>query len=145
MLQNLTKRQKRFLGFSIFILLVAIGIFIAYSKMNSLKNHAAFTTGHIYDVTTSSKSPEVYIRYRYVVGQKQYDAIHSLPATYKSEHFQPLYKLLLNKSFPVAYDSTDCDNSEMLVAERQYKMFRLARPDSLKSFFQTYDNIVDRQ
>lgn len=71
MFQNLTKRQKNFFGYSILILFVAIGMFIAYLKVNSLKNHTAFTIGQIYDVPTSSKSPEVFVRYHYVVGQKQ--------------------------------------------------------------------------
>jgi len=145
MFQNVTKRGKNFLGYGIFIVLLAIGIFIAFSKMNSLANYSAFTTGKIFEVTTFSKNPEVFVRYRYVVGQKQYDAIHSLPGTFKSEHFQPLYKLLLNKSFPVAYDSTDCDNSEMLLTQQQYKMFKVPRPDSLKSVFRLYDNIIKEQ
>ena len=35
MFQNVTKRGKNFLGYGIFIVLLAIGIFIAFSKMNS--------------------------------------------------------------------------------------------------------------
>lgn len=144
MFRNFTKQQKKSLGVILLFSLVAIGMLMAYLEVRSREKHSILTTGQIYDVTTLAKSPEVYVRYRYTIGDKQYNGLNSLPATYKSEHLGPLVKLLLNRSFPVVYDKTDSSNSEILVSNKQCKRYRFVQPDSLRQTFLAYDSIVKK-
>lgn len=142
MLSKLTKRQKNWINGSLCFILIGGVMTMGILQYNSLEKHKAFTYGHVYDLDGLNKSPEVFVYYRYTLRGKQYDEMSALPNTNKSDHLRPLYKLLLNKTFPVAYDTTDFGSAQILISLIDYKRFGYTRPDSLASVFRAYDSIV---
>lgn len=134
----MTKGRKNIFGFAFLFAVVALGFFVAFMKRKSLERHTAFTSGQIYELTTSSKSPDVIVRYKYRVEQEEHRGQNDLIGIRKVD-YQCLYKLLLNRSFPVVYDNKDHGNSRIIISERDYKRFNIKSPDSLSAIF----NVID--
>lgn len=138
----MTEKRKNIIGFTILFLAVGIGLSIAYSENKSLAYHTRVTTGKITELTSFSKSLEVFVRFKYVIGEKQYEGLRSLPLTEKDKHLIPLNKLLLNKTFHVVYDSTQFKNSEILLSNKQYKKYDIKLTDSTKAVVDMYEGVL---
>ena len=99
-----------------------------FFKENKLHKHASATTGKVYDVVGYSKSTNVFVKYEYTVSGKTFKHQRSIIGIGdNSDNLNLLSKLLNGKEFPVVYDSTDFENSEILFTKRQYKKYRLNR------------------
>ena len=143
MFKKSSSRQRNLIAFVFILTLVGFGVLMAFLENHSLKKHKAFTQGRVIYLTTSSKSTETFVRYSFSLRGNQYTRISALSKTYKDKHLKPLYALLLNKTFPVVYDSTDPDNAVILISAEDYKKYDFKRPDSLENLFKSYDSILN--
>jgi hypothetical protein len=115
----LTKTRKRnIIGFFILVAFVAFGYFMAYREDKGLKSNKTITTGTVYETTTYYQNPNsVFIKYRYIIDNKQFNGQSSIVSNHKYDDCKFLRQILLGHSFPIIYDSTDFDSSKILLSK----------------------------
>ena len=128
-------KVSRSARFKIIFLVLYIGGFLTYVLLYSkpkyqklLKKHR-ITTGYTYDYApgTSYKNSPPSIYYKYYVDNTEFTGstqLNDISATV-------IQAKLIFKYFPVAFDSSDFSNSEMLISPTTFTKFGLKYPDSL--------------
>ena len=129
------------------IILISMGALVAagitYSsiagdkKIKHVKANPAQTTAKVFDkfiakATSSTVTKVKYqtrYKYEFEVGGKKISALSDRYNFYIENQDS-----MMNKSFPVIYDKTNPENSYILVIERDFTMFGLQQPDSLKHY-----------
>jgi hypothetical protein len=140
-LKGLTKRQN-IIGLLIFGLVVTFGLFMAYIEDKGLKTNKTIIKGTVYEITTYYNSPgTVFIKYHYFIGNKQFNGQSSIASNSKYDDRKYLSQMLIGFSFPVIYDSTDFDNSRILLSKKDYEKYEVGRPDTLARFYYIIDSI----
>ncbi len=121
-------------------LIVAGIVFSSFSgnkKIRNIKANPKHTTATVFDkfipqVTSSGiKKVKYQSRYKYEfdVDGKKYEAL--------SDRYNFLIEnqnAIMNKSFPVIYDGKNPKNSCILILKRDFDVFELQQPDSLKHY-----------
>jgi hypothetical protein len=115
---------------------------MAYREDKGLKSNKTITTGTVYETTTYYQNPNsVFIKYRYIIDNKQFNGQSSIVSNHKYDDCKFLRQILLGHSFPIIYDSTDFDNSKILLSKKDYERYNVSRPDTLSSFYNTIDSL----
>ena len=127
----LWNKKFQILFFLLFIWLIFYGIY----EIESLEKRKKITIGKITGtknskgtlITYSYKIDSVSYRKKYRIGYSDFEGTsRSDPFSYNDVH-----KYLLNKKFPVIYDSLDFFNSDILILEKDFIRYKLPYPDSL--------------
>jgi hypothetical protein len=133
-------RNQNLIGFLFFVLLVTFVFFMAYKEDKGLRVHKKITQGTVYEITTyRSNGRSVFIKYHFVIDNKEFNGQSSISSNHKFDDCKYLRHILIGYSFPIIYDSTDFDNSIILLSKSDYQRFNVIRSDTLNYF----NNIVD--
>ena len=116
---------------------------MAYREENNLLSHRRFAIGTIKEIVTYyQNSGKVFIKYDFKLKQRIYNGQTSVVSKNKYKDRDFLKALLINKNFPIVFDSLDPNNSKILLAKKDYENFSIKRPDSLKKYFLIVDSIA---
>lgn len=125
---------KKILDSNLFWLLILVSAFTLFYWYNSNKTkkfedrilkNAALTIGVIDEVGFRAKQGDNVAFHFEINGKLHYD----------QQNYSDLGALtqkILNKSFPVIYDSTDVTYNELLITPEDFEAYKMPYPDSLK-------------
>lgn len=111
-----------------FVVVIAFVILISRSKdaTNRLRNNKSFTTGEVTSFTRRVKGSGGDFIFTYWINGVSYSGFSVVfNIDLNKGH------LLVGKKFPVIYDSTDLENSAILITESDYLYYKISIPDSL--------------
>jgi hypothetical protein len=116
---------------------------MAYREEKNLLKHKTFTVGTVKDIATYYQNGgQVFIKYEFKVVERIYDGQTSIVSKNKYNDRNFLKTVLIKRTFPVVFDSSDPDNSKILLAKDDYRKFNIKRPDSLSKYFIIIDSIA---
>jgi hypothetical protein len=113
-------------------ILIAFWLFWSDYKIRHLRTNFIITTGHITGITGASfKNNNRSVLYDYLVNGKTLHGENNLSPCV-TMNSQELLQLLANTKFAVAYDFDDTSKSEIILREREAKIYKFHLPQSLK-------------
>lgn len=116
---------------------IAYSSFAGNKKIKNIKANPKQTIAKVFDrfipqVTSSGiKKVKYQTRYKYEfeANGKKYSALSDRYNFYIENQ-----DALMNKTFPVIYDEKNPENSYILILQKDFSIFDLTQPDSLKHF-----------
>lgn len=125
----------------IFGLILIFCIFLYYYiTLLKIKNSHAFASGEVSSLYKTRSFGGVGVRYNYVVDQHIYFGGGAIICD--KNIYEPLKCLLLGKKFPVAFQKTKPENSQILILSSDYRMVNITIPDSLKLSVNYLDSVT---
>lgn len=104
-------------------------LFVNYRKENR-KNKCLVTIGTISNVVWGHKNGRYIIHANFSIKKNSYSISCLIPCT--TIAFKDLSQKLLGKKVFIVYDSTNSNNSQLLLEEIAFKDYNISMPDSLK-------------
>ncbi len=124
---------------------VAFGIYMAFREDKNLVSNKKEAVGTVYETATYYQNANsVFIKFVYVLDNKQYQGQTSIISNHKYDHCSFLRKVLVGHNFPIIYDSLDFENSKILLSKKDYERYKITRPDSLNSYYHSVDSIQNQ-
>ncbi|NML40657.1 hypothetical protein HHL17_25900 [Chitinophaga sp. G-6-1-13] len=125
-------RINQVLPYLVFGTIICLGI--SYSMMRyRLKQHYVLTVGTVQEYNINPRGPGGSVKYSYKVKDKLYYSTDVYPEIHRSG-----MDSIEGKQFPVAYDTTDVGNCQILITTKRFKQFSIPFPDSL-SWVEEYE------
>src|SRR6185437_1665370 len=120
--------------------LLIIGVIYAFLKSDQLHHHYAFTVGTVTEITLPGyKSFGDYsILYEYEVNGKIYHDNNNFKNC-SGQTMAQIKALLIGKTFPVAYGTTDASGGVLLLTQDHADQFKYTLPDSVRY----YDSVLN--
>jgi hypothetical protein len=144
---SLSHYQSLNMTLAVKIILVTMGVLVVggiiYSsiagdnKIKNIKSNPGHSSARVFDkfipkVTSSTVTKVKYqSRYKY---EFEADGKKITGLSDRYNFYIENQDVLMNKTFPVIYDKNDPSNSCILIIDRDFAVFELPQPDSLKHF-----------
>jgi|SRR5450432_3634102 hypothetical protein len=113
-------------GIIFLIACVAIPVLYGIFQDKSLKKHLAFTHGTISDVYRRIKDAGIGFQYDFVCANGQKITHTTFYGCNSSITIKEIRKIVLNRQFPVVYDSLDCGITYMVFDKNRIAQFNIA-------------------
>ena len=134
--------KGRAYGLIFLLVIVCIGLLIAYFQEERLKNNYITTAGAILNLETTVQNPEVFVRFSFLAGKFDKNGVSSIFNSHKMYDFKFLDSLLKNKSLPVIYQKGNPGNNKMLFSKNDCKIYRVQLSASEEKLINTIDSLT---
>ena len=136
---KLMNRNK--IGFILLFVVVGIILLIGYHQKKALERNYQIATGRVYDVELTSKSPDIFVSFKYEVNGRIFDHNSSVPCSH-SNCLPFLYSLLNNKTLPVVYQKNNPGNCLMIMSQKDAENFNISLTPDQNRLIMYIDSIV---
>lgn len=96
-------------------------------NQKNIKNNIKITNAHIYKCTKDYKGNGIYLDYTFFIKDSLIKSTDGFSRIITDRTY-----IFEGKTFPVAYDSTNPKNNELLLTKDRFEKYNLIFPDSLK-------------